>query len=67
MSDRGRILAKRQELEIGRVVKTVNVPFYPDNISVRADGMFVVAGIDELEGSKACVLAKCSFCEIAFT
>jgi hypothetical protein len=57
----------KYDRQAGQVVKTLNVPFYPDNISVRTDGMFVVAGIDELENWKACVLAKRSFCEIAFT
>jgi hypothetical protein len=49
------------------VVETSNVPFYPDNISVRADGVLVVTGMDELRSWKACVLAKRSFCETGFT
>jgi sugar lactone lactonase YvrE len=51
----------------GRVVETANVPFYPDNISVRADGTLIVTGMDELQSWKACVLAKRSFCETGFT
>jgi hypothetical protein len=49
------------------VVQTANVPFYPDNISVRADGVLVVTGMDELRSWTACVLAKRSFCETGFT
>jgi hypothetical protein len=49
------------------VVQTADVPFYPDNISVRADGVLVVTGMDELRSWKACVLAKRSFCETGFT
>jgi alpha-beta hydrolase superfamily lysophospholipase len=41
--------------------------FYPDNISVRADGMLIVTAMDELQSWKACVLAKRSFCETGFT
>ncbi len=46
---------------------TVNVPFYPDNISIRADGILIVTGMDELQSWKACLLAKRSFCETGFT
>jgi hypothetical protein len=49
------------------VVETANVRFYPDNISVRADGMLIVTGMDELQSWKACVLARLSFCETGFT
>jgi hypothetical protein len=49
------------------VIETANVPFYADNISVRADGMLIVTGMDELQSWKACVLAKRSFCETGFT
>jgi SMP-30/Gluconolactonase/LRE-like region len=58
---------RKYDRQSGRVVETSNVPFYPDNISVRADGVLVVTGMDELRSWKACVLAKRSFCETGFT
>jgi hypothetical protein len=58
---------RKYDRQAGHVVETANVPFYPDNISVRADGMLIVTGMDELQSWKACVLAKRSFCETGFT
>jgi hypothetical protein len=58
---------RKYDRQAGNVVETANVPFYPDNISVRANGMLIVTGMDELQGWKACVLAKRSFCETGFT
>jgi hypothetical protein len=54
---------RKYDRHFGHVVETANVAFYPDNISVRADGVLVVTGMDELQSWKACVLAKCSFCQ----
>jgi hypothetical protein len=58
---------RKYDRQAGQVIKTVSVPFHPDNISIRADGLLVVAGMDELESWKACVQAKRSFCETGFT
>jgi fumarate hydratase class II len=58
---------RKYDRQAGHVVETANVPFYPDNISVRADGTLIVTGMDELQSWKACVLAKRSFCETGFT
>jgi hypothetical protein len=58
---------RKYDRQTGHVVETANVPFYPDNISVRADGTLIVTGMDELQSWKACVLAKSSFCETGFT
>ena len=58
---------RKYDRQAGHVVETANVRFYPDNISVRADGMLIVTGMDELQSWKACVLARLSFCETGFT
>jgi hypothetical protein len=58
---------RKYDRQARQVVKTVSVSFHPDNISIRADGMLVVAGMDELASCKACVLAKRNFCETGFT
>jgi len=58
---------RKYDRQAGHVVQTANVPFYPDNISVRADGVLVVTGMDELRSWKVCALAKRSFCETGFT
>ena len=36
-------------------------------MSVRADGMLIVTGMNKLQSWKACFLAKRSFCETGFT
>jgi hypothetical protein len=48
--------------------KTVSVPvdFYPDNISVRADGMMVVAGAARIDGWMDCFKAADEFCPAGF-
>jgi hypothetical protein len=58
---------RKYDRQAGHVIETANVGFYPDNISVRADGMLIVTGMDELQSWKACVLARLSFCETGFT
>jgi sugar lactone lactonase YvrE len=58
---------RKYDRQAGHVVATANVPFYPDNISVRPDGILIVTGMDELQSWKTCVLAKRSFCEAGFT
>lgn len=58
---------RKYDRQAGHVVETANVGFYPDNISVRADGMLIVTGMDELQSWKACVLARLSFCKTGFT
>ena len=37
------------------MVETANVRFYRDNTSVRADGMLIVTGMDELQSWKRMV------------
>ena len=58
---------RKYDRQAGHVVKTANVPFYPDNISIRADDMLLVTGMDELQSWKACVSAMRSSCETGFT
>jgi sugar lactone lactonase YvrE len=58
---------RRYDRQAQRVTQIVEVPFYPDNLSVRGDGVLIATGLDELESWRACTLAHSSFCETGFT
>ena len=58
---------RKYDRQAQRVVKVVDVPFQPDNLSVRGDGTLLVTGIDDLRSWKACVLGHRAFCEMGFT
>lgn len=58
---------RKYDLRAQRVVKTIDLPFHPDNLTFRADGMLIDAGINELDSWKACVAAHSDFCQTAFT
>ena len=45
---------RKYDRQAGHVVETANVRFYPAN-SVRADGMLIVTGMDELQSWKRMV------------
>lgn len=58
---------RRYDRQAERVTQIVDVPFYPDNLSVRGDGTLIAAGLDELDSWKACAKAHSPFCETGFT
>jgi sugar lactone lactonase YvrE len=58
---------RKYDRQAQRVVKIIDVPLQPDNLSVRGDGMFLVTGIDNLSSWKTCVLEHPAFCEMGFT
>jgi hypothetical protein len=49
------------------IVSTAAVPFYPDNLSRRADQTFLVTGIDDLRLYEACMGTPRAFCPTAFS
>ena len=51
----------------GEVVQTTHTVYYPDNLSVRADGTLLVAGLDDLAAWKECFMAKAAFCRESST
>ena len=50
-----------------KVVQTTRTAYYPDNLSVRADGTLLVAGLDDLAAWKECFAAKAAFCRESST
>jgi hypothetical protein len=52
-----------------RITGTVDVRFYPDNLSVQPDGRFLVSGMNDLEKFRVCTLAQGGYCTdlLAFT
>jgi hypothetical protein len=57
---------RQYERETQRVSAIIDLPFYPDNLTLRADGKLVVAGIDELGSWKNCVTTHSDFCMTGF-
>lgn len=58
---------RKYDRKAQRVVKSIDLPFHPDNLTVRADGVLIDAGIDELASWKACIAAHSDFCVTAFS
>jgi hypothetical protein len=57
---------RRYDLREQKVTSTADLPFRPDNLTWRADGKLVAAGIADIAGPMACMAAHSPFCNVGF-
>jgi hypothetical protein len=51
------------DLQAQRITRSVDVPFSPDNLTLKGDGTMIVAGIDDLARWRDCTAEEGHFCE----
>jgi hypothetical protein len=51
------------DLQAQRITRSVDVPFSPDNLTLKSDGTVIVAGIDDLARWRDCTTAEGHFCQ----
>jgi hypothetical protein len=51
------------DLQAQRITRSVDVPFFPDNLTLKSDGAVIVAGIDDLARWRDCTAEEGHFCQ----